>query len=100
MGIILEMDAMSKEEKQMILMQKKLGIGRWAVGGTNAIWKYNADRYEIERDERAKAGIIDFNTGLDAPAEIHQAGEGLDAWMGVSGKEDGYDVGQTAEDDY
>lgn len=101
-GILTEMDRMSPDEKKLVLLQKNLGIGRWAVGGTNAIWKYNADRYEVERDERARAGIMDFGAGIgpaDAPV-VHEAGEGLAAWGMEGGREEGYDHGQMAEDDY
>lgn len=101
-GILSEMDKMTPDEKKLVLLQKKLGIGRWAVGGTNAIWKYNADRYEVERDERARAGIMDFGAGIgpgDAPV-VHEAGEGLGAWGMGGGREAGYDHGQVGEDDY
>jgi hypothetical protein len=52
----------------------KLGIGEYAVGGTKAIYAYDKDRYDIEREQRAQAGIIDFpGVGPEGP----EHGEGL-----------------------
>ena len=60
-------------------MNKSLGIGEWAVGGTKAIREYDEDRYEAERTERAQAGLVDY-------PEV--------------GAEEGYDHVDQAEDDY
>ena len=62
-------------------------MGRWAVGGSKAIWAYDAGQYEREREERAKAGIIDF-PGSNAVFDAEEARFG-----------DGYDFTQTHEDD-
>ena len=97
--IITMFDKMGEDEKAVELMKKQLGIGRWAVGGTKAIWGYDIDQYERERDERARAGIIDFpGYGPDQVPEL--GGRDLDAnGYPVSGAEDGYDLTQTGEDD-
>jgi hypothetical protein len=61
MLIISKFDRMSKEEKAIEKMKKKLGIGDWAVGGTNAIYLYNAQQYERDREQRANMGLNDFS---------------------------------------
>jgi hypothetical protein len=58
--ILKKMTDMSRAQKDITKIQMKLGLGAWAVGGTKAIYAYDADRYDIERDQRAQAGIIDF----------------------------------------
>lgn len=97
--IISMFDRMSEEEKVIEQYKKQLGIGRWAVGGTKAIWGYDIEQYERERDERARAGIIDFpGYGPNDVPEL--AGRQLDAFgYPVHGAEDGYDHTQTNEDD-
>jgi len=59
-NILKKMTEMPRATKDIAKIQMKLGIGDWAVGGTKAIYAYDADRYDIERDQRAQAGIIDF----------------------------------------
>ena len=76
---IKRLDKMSREQRKVELMNKSLGIGEWAVGGTKAIREYDEDRYEAERTERAQAGLVDY-------PEV--------------GAEEGYDHVDQAEDDY
>jgi hypothetical protein len=45
------------------LLQKQLGIGEWAVGGTKLIYEYDKDYYDLERKRRIDAGIVDFLPG-------------------------------------
>ena len=59
-NIIKKMNDMSRAGKDIEKIKIKLGIGEYAVGGTKAIYAYDQDRYDIEREERAQAGIIDF----------------------------------------
>ena len=59
-NILRKMTDMPRAQKDIAKIQMKLGIGEWAVGGTKAIYAYDKDRYDIERDQRAEAGIIDF----------------------------------------
>ena len=59
-NILKKMTDMPRAQKDIAKIQMKLGIGEWAVGGTKAIYAYDKDRYDIERDQRAQAGIIDF----------------------------------------
>jgi hypothetical protein len=90
-----EMDKMSPQRRKLELTMKSLGIGKWAVGGTSAIKKYNAERYEEERIERAQAGLADYVT-LEG-----QAGDDMFGIVGgAEDVNDGYDHEQMAEEDY
>jgi hypothetical protein len=72
-NIIKKMNDMSRAGKDIEKIKIKLGIGEYAVGGTKAIYAYDQERYDIEREERAQAGIIDF------------PGQGPDGTGGVGG---------------
>jgi hypothetical protein len=79
-------DRLTPEEKAAELMKKRLGLGEWAVGGTKAIYAYDAEQYERERIQRIDMGFKDFMPeGVTVP-------EG--------GEQDGYDNQQIVEDDY
>jgi hypothetical protein len=69
-NIIKKMNDMSRAGKDIEKIKIKLGIGEYAVGGTKAIYAYDQERYDIEREERAQAGIIDF------PGQGPEGGEG------------------------
>jgi hypothetical protein len=59
-----------EDAKRVELLKKKLGIGDWAVGGSKAIWQFDADQYEKERMDRIKAGIVDFaESAVKGPEE-------------------------------
>ena len=60
---------------------KQLGLKEWAIGGTNAIQRYDSDQYEVERQQRADMGFAEM-------------------FGGEAGAEEGYDNTQIAEDDY
>jgi len=89
-NILRKMTGESREQRDITKIQKKLGLGDWAVGGTKAIYAYDADRYDIERDQRAQAGIIDF-PGMGPGGEpVGQAQtDGLGYFQG-QGDEAGY----------
>jgi hypothetical protein len=59
-NVIAEFDKLTDEERAVELINKKLGIGKWAVGGTKLIYAYDKDYYDLERQKREAAGIIDF----------------------------------------
>ena len=84
MLIISNLDRLSKEEKTVELLKKKYGMGDWAVGGTKAIYAYNPDQYDRERDQQAEMGIV----GVE------------DAALMAAEKDGGYDNEEVAEDDY
>ena len=62
---------LSKEEKASELMNQRLGLGEYAVGGTKAIRYYDPQQYAREKQIRAKVS-----------------------------REEGNDVNQIATDDY
>jgi hypothetical protein len=90
--ILKKMTDMSRAQKDITKIQMKLGLGAWAVGGTKAIYAYDADRYDIERDQRAQAGIIDFpGQGPNGEGAVAQEGQmdGL-GYFQEQGDEAGY----------
>jgi DNA replication initiation complex subunit (GINS family) len=90
-----ELDVMSAERRKLELTLKSLGMGKWAVGGSMTIRKYDAQRYEDERVERAQAGLVDYTTLEGAGQE----GQGVDQGV-IEDVNDGYDHEQLQEDDY
>jgi hypothetical protein len=93
-NIIQMFDRMTPEDRAIQLMLKRLGLGRWAVGGTKAIREYNAEQQERERQERDSAGIIS--------RPITEA-ERIKGYIATSDNIDtgaGYDNSQMNEDDY
>ena len=88
-NIIKKMNDMSRAGKDIEKIKIKLGIGEYAVGGTKAIYAYDQDRYDIEREERAQAGIIDF------PGQGPEGGQGMNQPVDAlgyyrTGDEEGY----------
>jgi len=80
-SFIRRFEGLTPQEKAMAKRIKQLGLKEWAIGGTNAIQKYDSEQYEVERVQRAEMGFVEI-FGADA------------------GAEDGYDNTQVAEDDY
>ena len=105
---IRDNEKLSSDMKQLDKLQKKLGIGHWAIGGTSAIYAYDPDAYDHNREELAAMGYTAFeNLGPDgAGVEAAQRTEadyfGEDGFMnyGAAYEGDGYDHMQTAEDDF
>ncbi len=60
--IIEEIKAMSDDRKRTEMLYKKFGLEKYSLSGTKDVYKYNPERYDIERTERADAGIVDFAT--------------------------------------
>ena len=100
-NIIRSMDNMTDDERGIAVLTKQLGIGRWAVGGTSAIYAYDPDQYDREREERLGAGIIDFQG--ESGFGTNTAGRAVDTIglydFGAGGENDGYDHIQTMTDD-
>ncbi len=96
---IKKLDVMSKDRRQVELINKKLGLGDWAIGASKAIRQYDADRYEAERIERAQAGLTDY--AMEGPPKD---GRAMDMFGFMSGEineaDAGNDVEQMREDDY
>jgi hypothetical protein len=59
MAFVNKFDVLSDEMKAIEKAKKKYRIGDWAVGGSAAIYSYNPDRYDAEREERLMAGIME-----------------------------------------
>jgi hypothetical protein len=104
MLIISKLDRMTKEEKSLELVKKRLGIGEWSVGGTKAIYAYNPEQYERDRNQRIDMGLTDF-AGDGAAQE--PSGRAPDAYGFFGGGPDSfyeqngaYETHQTMEDDY
>jgi hypothetical protein len=76
-NIIREMNDMSRAGKDIEKIKMKLGLGKYAVGGTKAIYAYDTERYDIEREERAKAGIVDFSEYGPEARDGNDATEGI-----------------------
>ncbi len=104
-NVIKKFDRMTDEERAVELMNKKLGLGDWAVGGTKVIYAYDADYYDLERSKREQAGIIDFpGLGPDEMVSLDGRpvdGIGLFEYGGDAEyeREGGYNFEQTGEDD-
>lgn len=100
-GIINELDAMSEDDKRLELIKKKLGIGRWAIGGTKLIWAYNADQYDKEREAR----LQNYDAEGETRDGIEQLGRPVDAQgfpdygEEYTERQGGYDVTLYDQDD-
>ena len=90
MAVIHKFDTLTPEEKAVELMNKKLGTGDWAVGGTKAIRLYNEDQYERERVQRAERGLEELGYGAAQAVTADDA----------AGAAEGVDYVQTREDDF
>ena len=100
--VIEEFDVMSEELKAIENMKKRLGIGKWAIGGTKLIYAYDKDYYDLERERRLDAGIIDFpGLGLDyMPSSAQVDDLGFGELNDADVEQGGYDNNQHADDDY
>jgi hypothetical protein len=97
---VTRQEKMTPEEKKADLMMKRLGLGSWAIGGTKAVSTLDPDMLDREREQRIEMGLGDFAMDPDAAAAaaalLHD-----DAFGGGGlGAEGGYDMDQTAADDY
>jgi hypothetical protein len=104
-NVIAEFNKLTDEERAIELTNKRLGIGKWAVGGTKLIYAYDKDYYDLERQKREAAGIIDF-PGLGPDQMEAFDGRQKDEYgFAVYGDaeleaEGGYDHNQHGDDDY
>ena len=105
---ILQRERMNRDERNVERMLKTLGMGKWSVGGTKAIRQYDADRYEVERAERAAAGIVDYvdvgaANAADAanrPMDLFGTDFGGDYDAGAERMDGDYTDGAMKEDEY
>ena len=80
--IMQDKSDMTPEQRKLDNLLQRLGMGKWAVGGTKAIWRYDPNQYVSEREAMEAAGITRFGPEVD-----------------VYEREGGYDVTQTREED-
>lgn len=66
-SIIKSFDERSEEERQVELINKRLGLGDWAVGGKKAIYAYDKEHFERENRQRAEMGLNEFSGMNDEP---------------------------------
>jgi hypothetical protein len=77
--VVEKLMAAGEEERAIDKINRRLGLGKYAVGGTKLIYMYDKDFYDQERVRRLDSGMIDFpgvSTGEDLPA----AGREYDAY--------------------
>ena len=101
-NVVAEFDKLTDEERAMELMNKRLGLGKWSVGGTKLIYAYDKEYFDLERQKRMNAGIVDFpDQALQEPQGIPLDPLGFpirtDAYYENEG---GYDNNQHADDDF
>jgi hypothetical protein len=99
-----EIDKMSRDQRKVELTMKSLGMGKWAAGGSKAIRQYDPERYEVERAERAAAGIVDYvgvaEEGAARPLDMFGMDFGGDYDAGADRMDGDYTDGAMREDEY
>lgn len=104
MNIIDDLDKLDEDAKRVELVNKVLGLGRWAIGGSKLIYAYNADQYEREREDRIRRGGTDlpYLEGTAAPGNnmVFEMDGVLPGQQDFYEAQGGYDVGQEANDDF
>ena len=103
-NIIREFNLYTDEQREVELMNKRLGLGKWAVGGTKVIYAYDADYWDEERTKRLDAGIFDFPGSGDGQVEGLGGQEVDELGFRIYGDEEmerggGYDHDQMNADD-
>jgi hypothetical protein len=86
---VKKLDKMTADRRKVELVNKKLGLGDWAIGGSRAIREYNPERFIAEQEERQQAGWEDYKR-VDMFG-VEYAAENIN---------DGYDHEQLREDEY
>lgn len=94
-GIISRISQMSDNEKTVEMINKTLRIANYAVGGSQAIYKYDSEQYAIEALQRMAAGIEDF--GIPEGDEFSTLYGDEQQRQRRSGAEEGY--GQAMNED-
>lgn len=104
MRLITRLDRMTPEQKRVELVNKKLGLGDWAVGGTKLIYAYDKDQYEREREERSEmanfAAAVETGDAAAAPeGRPADAGGIYNFGQEAYDENSGYDMKPPAADD-
>ena len=100
MTFINDLDKMSPEEKKSELMLKRLGLGKWSIGGTKAITTLDPDQLEREQKKRIEMGFGDFITDEASATHARTLLHEDEFGGGGAGAEGGYTVEQMGSDDY
>jgi hypothetical protein len=87
--IINRLDRMTPEEKRVELLNKKYGLGDWAIGGSKGIAVLNAEQYDYENWEL-------FQMGAKKRREREADNSGF---MTGAVAEEGYDAHDRSKDD-
>ena len=88
-AIVKQTKEMNDEERAIDSLNRRLGLGKWSVGGTKVIFQYDADYWMREAAEREAAGIGEEGEGEFRPPLTE---EQQDA------EEGGYDHGRDADE--
>ena len=88
-AIVKQTKEMNDEERAIDSLNRRLGLGKWSVGGTKVIFQYDADYWMREAAERGAAGIGEEGEGEFRPPLTD---EQQDA------EEGGYDHGRDADE--
>jgi hypothetical protein len=94
-SIIKSFDEKSEEEKQVELINKRRGLGKWAIGGTKAIYAYDKEHFDRESRQRLEMGMNEF-PGMEESYEVDEMGFQVD---NNEYGEGGYDHEQLNADD-
>jgi hypothetical protein len=97
--VVSEFDRLGDDERRVEWMNKKLGIGKWAVGGTKVIYAYDKAYYDLERRNREKAGMNDIPGGEEIEQPQYNEFGLDDPYDDGMEENDGYDHNQHADDD-
>ena len=65
-AIIRSKNEMTPEQRKLDNLLQRYGMGKWAVGGSKAIWRYDPNQYVSEREAMEAAGITRFGPQVDA----------------------------------
>jgi hypothetical protein len=96
---ISDMNRMSEEERKLEIEKKKLGIGKWSVGGTKITYMYDKDNFEKQRELFAPNYASLKGGKVDGDAAVTFNTTGYNDAEGKYESENGYDVNQYREDD-
>ena len=101
-NIIAQYSKLTDEERAIELMNQRLGLGKYSVGGTKLIYAYDKDYYNLEREKRLAAGIIEFpgsGNGEMLPPEGHMIDENGFRLYTDNELEEGYEHNQYGDDE-
>ena len=97
-SVVSAFNVLSDEARTVELINKRHGLGKWAVGGTSVIWKYDKKYFDLERSKQVEAGTLTIPGSDDvvllhemeiSDAEKEERQEKLDQGYDVSQNQDG-----------